>query len=120
MTTLLALGTVCPDLWLNGKFKKAGPVASWVCVKSWAYSNYYGTDGFISDAAVLELTVGLPKAKTIPGTLVKEVLWEEREGGYYIHGFLDFTSPNRQRNRSAQWWRDLRENRSKAGKWKRG
>lgn len=69
------------------KFVNAGPAASWLWVCGLAYCKEGMTDGFIPDEAVDFL--GVREARPLIPALVAAGLWDEVEGGWQLHDFLD-------------------------------
>jgi hypothetical protein len=71
------------------KAVQAGPLACWLYVCSLAYANRYLTDGFIPDRQIARL-IDAKKPAALAAILVSVGLWEEIEGGYRIHDYLDY------------------------------
>ena len=73
------------------KVLRAGPSAAWLFVAGLCYCAQYLTDGFIPDEALPGLgQYGALRAKHLAGVLVGVSLWERRDGGYYIHDYLNY------------------------------
>ncbi len=90
------------------KVVTAGPLAGWLHVCALAYCNRHLTDGFVPRAQVARLVSfdGMlvdysgddgdarlahePTAIEMATALVSVGMWEERQGGYLIHDFLDY------------------------------
>lgn len=83
----------------NRKFLQAGPAASWLWLCANAYCQETLTDGFVPFEAVRFLGVDNPKP--LIARLVKARLWDECEGGWEIHDYL-------QHNKSAEDVRSVR------------
>lgn len=91
----------------NRKFLRAGPAASWLWLCANAYSQDGLTDGFIPFEALKYLRVENPKP-LIP-KLVQAGLWDEVEGGWCVHDYLEY-------NKSAEEIRTLKKRRGDGGK----
>lgn len=87
----------------HGKVLEAGPLAGWLWVSSIAWSNREGTDGRIPRAIVSRLAsfegIGVytgnysgqdADVHDLAAVLVNVGLWEEVEGGFYIHDYSDY------------------------------
>lgn len=83
------------------KVLAAGPAAAWLYVCGVCYSNRLMTDGFIPARQVRRLA-DVDDMLPLAERLCEVGLWEEVEGGYRIHDFLDY-------NFSAQEARDRKE-----------
>lgn len=91
----------------NRKFVKAGPGPSWLWICGLAYCQEGLTDGFIPDEALDYL--GVKSARGMVKHLVSAGLWDEVEGGWRVHDYLEH-------NRSASEVADIREARGRGGK----
>jgi hypothetical protein len=67
----------------------AGPLAAWLYVCGIGYCNRLLTDGHIPSGQVRKLA-DVDNAGELAATLVRVGLWEEVEGGYRIHDYLDY------------------------------
>jgi hypothetical protein len=67
----------------------AGPMAAWLHVCGIGYCNRLLTDGLIPKGQVRKLA-DADDAMALATRLVEVGLWEEVEGGYRIHDFLDY------------------------------
>lgn len=96
------------------KIVAAGPIAALIHIRALCYASRYLTNGFIPDAAAPGLVTGLERLSveyaTAPSravgwvdqatdcdwiaVLLREKLWEKRNGGYLIHDYLDY-NPSR-------------------------
>lgn len=105
------------DFYQHPKVVKAGPLGMAMQVAALCYCNKYLTDGFIPRAV-------LPTLLNLDGTswelvvqdLIAAGLWEQVDGGYRIHDYLDY-QPSRERvlterEATRQRVKRLRENRS--------
>lgn len=90
----------------NKKFMKAGPAPSWLWVCGLAYCQEGLTDGFIPTEALPYL--GVKNAKQLTEHLVKAGLWDEVEGGWSVHDYLEH-------NRSASDVEAIRQSRAAGG-----
>ena len=72
------------------KVRRAGPDAELLYVRGLAHAKGGGTDGMIEDFDLPVVGVGLPKLQARVDALVKVGLWEQRTGGYYISGWLNW------------------------------
>lgn len=95
---------------------KCGPIPSWLWICSVDHCTVYRTDGFLEDASVPALVPGLA-----PGALKKAITvlldvgsWEEAEGGYLVHGYLEHNLSKAQTEEAAAAGR-RRYHRWKAG-----
>lgn len=72
------------------KVISAGPSAAWLYVAGLCYCGRYLTDGFVPDGALQGMGgYGVLRARHLAGVLVSVNLWEQRDGGYYIHDYLE-------------------------------
>lgn len=91
------------DFTEHRKLLEAGPLASWLWVVGLAWSNRNGSDGKLPRAVVPRLAnfdgVGVytgtysgqdVDVQDLAATLVNVGLWEEVEGGFYIHDYSDY------------------------------
>ena len=90
----------------HGKFLRAGPAASWLWLCSLAYCQEGLTDGFIPFEALEHL--GVKGARGLRAKLVQERLWEEVDGGWMVHDYLQW-------NRNADTVRTIQATRRQAG-----
>jgi hypothetical protein len=77
----------------NPKVIAAGPLAQTVYVNALCYANRNLTDGFIPSAMTGRLIcLEGPEQSVVPlvARLVSVGLWEEAEGGYRIHDYLEY------------------------------
>lgn len=70
----------------NRKFVKAGPAPAWLWLCGLAYCQESLTDGFIPHEAITFL--GVKNARHLVGHLVAAQLWEEKQGGWQVHDYL--------------------------------
>ena len=77
------------------KVIEAGPLASWLFVCGLTYCARQLTDGFIPAGQMRKLA-DVDNAKELAQTLVSVGLWEECDGGYMIHDYLEY-NPSRER-----------------------
>lgn len=73
------------------KFRKIHPSAAWLWVCGICYCNKYLTDGFIpaDEAETLSQNMSAMEARKYGAQLVKAKLWDEAEGGFRVHDYLD-------------------------------
>jgi len=71
------------------KVIEAGPLASWLYVCGIGYCNRLLTDGFIPLGQVRKLA-DVDSAGELAARLVAVGLWDEAEGGYRIHDYLEY------------------------------
>lgn len=90
----------------NRKFLEAGPAASWLWLCGLTYAQEGLTDGFIPFQALTML--GVRGAGGLKCKLVAVGLWDEVEGGWQIHDYLNH-------NRSADHVRSIQHERREAG-----
>jgi hypothetical protein len=79
------------------KVKTAGPWAELLAVRAVIYAAGLETDGFVPFGALGEIGQGIPAAKRRAATLVSVGLWEDTDGGWLIHDFLDYHPSKAQR-----------------------
>ena len=72
------------------KVMQAGPLASWLYVRSLCYTAKYLTDGFIPQSSAEQLAMFAGSSPELLEKLVECSLWERRNGGYQIHDYLDY------------------------------
>ena len=72
------------------KIIAAGYKAAYLFTVGICYSSRMLTDGFIPSGMVPRLVAGMPGWKKAVAQLVLLGLWQEVEGGYAIHDYLDF------------------------------
>lgn len=72
------------------KVIQAGPLASWLYVRSLCYTAKYLTDGFIPQSAAEHLAMFAGTSPELLEKLVECSLWERVNGGYKIHDYLDY------------------------------
>lgn len=94
------------------KVAQAGPLAAWMHVKALVYCGRYLTDGFIpraiahtlvdwASAGIMVDTGGnafagscdTPTCAALADLLIDVGLWEDAEGGYQIHDYLEHNPP---------------------------
>lgn len=73
------------------KFLAAGPAASWLWICGLGYCQDGLTDGFIPEAALNFL--GVVDAAPLVRQLVQVRLWEQVEGGWRMHDYLEHNKP---------------------------
>ena len=79
------------------KVQGAGQAAAWLHVAGICYSSRHLTDGMIPDAALAGLgQYGKGRARRLADALVQTGLWEQVNGGYRVHDYLDF-QPSREK-----------------------
>lgn len=71
------------------KVVRAGDMAAWLWVCGLTYCAQHNTDGFIPAEAVPRLS-GLKSTKPLVSKLLEVGLWETKEGGYFVHDYLDW------------------------------
>lgn len=72
------------------KIAQAGPLGLAVYVAGLCYSARYLTDGFIPHASAERFAGSSPELRA---KLVDLSLWDETDGGYLIHDYLDYNPP---------------------------
>lgn len=91
------------------KIIEVGPMAAWLWVCGLAYCNRQkAADGFIPERAVPAL-FPLRRCRELVAKLLRSGLWEEAEGGYFVHDYHDFQP-------TAEEAEERRLKRSEAGK----
>ena len=79
------------------KHLRAGPMACWLWVCGLAYCQRQLTDGFIPLAAVPMLGVtGAARALKLANVLVEVGLFDQADGGFAVHDYLDFNDTREQ------------------------
>lgn len=72
------------------KVMQAGPLASWLYIRSLCYTAKYLTDGFIPQSSAEQLAMFAGSSPELLEKLVECSLWERTNGGYQIHDYLDY------------------------------
>jgi hypothetical protein len=97
------------------KIVAAGPDAAWLYIAGLCYASRYLTDGFIPEAQVRRLT-DIKSPIAAAKRLVDVGLWDEVEGGYMVHDYLEYNydantvKERRRRNAERQSrWRNKKE-----------
>lgn len=72
------------------KIVAAGWKGGWLFTTGICYASRMLTDGFIPTGMVPRLVAGMPGWKKAAAMLVQLGLWQEVEGGYRIHDYLDY------------------------------
>lgn len=91
------------------KVISAGPSAAWLYVAGLCYCGRYLTDGFIPSGALMGMGgYGTLRARHLAGVLVGVNLWEQGDGGYYVHDYLEH-------QRSREVVDGIRETKRRAG-----
>ena len=94
------------------KAVQAGPLACWLYVCSIAYANRYLTDGFIPERQIWRL-IDSDDAEALADALIDSGLWEQADGGYQIHDYLDY-QPSAERVKA-----DRVHNAERQAKWRK-
>ena len=68
----------------------AGPWAELLAMRGVIYAAGLETDGFIPTAGLAHIGAGIPAVRKRAAALVEVGLWEESDGGWVIHDFLDY------------------------------
>lgn len=75
----------------HSKIRRAGPSAAWLYIAGLCYCSRYLTDGFVPDVELAGLgNYGLLRARHLAGVLIQIGLWEQVNGGYCVHDYLDY------------------------------
>jgi len=90
------------------KVLRAGLEAAVLNVGALCYANRYRTDGFIPLEAVESLWPGLKDTERLAERLVEVGMWEQVDGGFMIHDFLEM-------NYSAERVKKIQDQRRHAG-----
>lgn len=77
------------------KIHEVGPIAAWLHVAALCYCARHLTDGRVPSRVVRGL-IDAPRPRVLVDKLVSSGLWDEVEGGYEIHDYLDY-QPSRER-----------------------
>lgn len=93
------------------KAVQAGPVACWLYVCGIAYANRFLTDGFIPKRQIWRL-IESDDADQLAAALVDAGLWEETDGGYQIHDYLEY-QPSAEKVKAAR-----KRNAARQAKWR--
>lgn len=95
------------------KVVAAGLAASGLDVRAMSWAAGSLTDGFIPESVLPLLAAGDAAAKKLAAVLVQVGRWEEVEGGWMIHDFLDFNPSakkvNEERNAAAERMKESRK-----------
>lgn len=102
------------------KVAAAGPWGELLAMRAVIYCARQETDGFIPTGQLARLAAGIPSAKAKAAVLVTVGLWEETDGGWLIHDFLDYhpskASRVAVREEASQRMREVRANRTKTSR----
>ena len=91
--TWVKLDDLFPD---HPKVQAAGQAAAWLHVAGICYCSRYLTDGLIPNVALAGLgQYTKSRARKLADVLVRVGLWEQEDGAYRIHDYLDF-QPSRE------------------------
>jgi len=72
------------------KVVSAGALAELLDVRAVIHCARYETDGFVQSEQLSRLSLGISSPKRQVAALVRVGLWEEVDGGWVIHDFLDY------------------------------
>jgi hypothetical protein len=72
------------------KLRAVGAVGKAIQVSAFCFSNRFLTDGFLSFETANIIIRAETKERGWPEKMVKAGLWDEAEGGYLIHDYLDY------------------------------
>lgn len=72
------------------KVVAAGPLAELLAMRGVIFCARYETDGFIQFAQIPRISVGISSPKRRIQELVDAGLWEQIDGGFLVHDFLDY------------------------------
>ena len=72
------------------KIVAAGPLAELLAIRAVIYCARYETDGFIQFQQISKLSLGISSKKHQIAALVNAGIWEETDGGWLKHDFLDY------------------------------
>lgn len=100
------------------KVAAAGPWGELLAMRGVIYAAKHETDGFIPAGQLARLGVGIPAVKKKAASLVEVGLWDEADGGWVIHDFLDY-HPSRadkeeERAKARQRMREVRANKERS------
>ena len=92
----------------------AGPWAELLAMRGVIYAAGLETDGFIPTAGLAHIGAGIPAVKKKAAALVEVGLWEESDGGWVIHDFLDYhparAAKEEERAKARERMREVRAN----------
>lgn len=77
------------------RIRRAGPDAELLYLRALAYAKGGETDGFVHDYDLDVIAIGLAKVPARVTALVREKAWEERDGGWFIAGWLNWNESTR-------------------------
>ena len=69
---------------------RSGRDALWLYIKSLCHARCALSNGLVDHAVARKLVLGLPHGASLVDLLVKHRLWDETDGGYRIHDYLDY------------------------------
>lgn len=92
------------------KVVAAGPWGELLAMRGVIYAARYETDGFIPSGQLPRLSVGIPAVKRRVSELISVGLWEETDGGWLIHDFLDYHPSKAEREEERQAARERMRN----------
>lgn len=85
------------------KIAQAGPAAAWLWFCGICYCREHLTDGFIPKAVVVSLAMNLTSPLKHAARLVDVRLWEDVDGGYQVHDFLDWNPSRAEVEANREW-----------------
>jgi hypothetical protein len=99
---------------------KSGPVASWLWTCSVDFCTEFRTNGFLDDAVLAVICPSLSRKQLLKATaaLLAVHSWERTEGGFMVHGYLEYNQSQEQidadrsagRERYQRWKNKQRRN----------
>jgi len=92
------------------KVQAAGPMAELLAMRAVVYCARYETDGLIRESVLPRLTVGITSPKRQISALIREGLWEETDGGWLVHDFLDYHPSRAEKDQERQAARERMAN----------
>lgn len=99
------------------KVVAAGPMAELLAMRAVIHCARYETDGFVQAAQLPKLAIQIKSPKKQVEALVAVGLWEEADGGWWVHDFLDYHPSAEQKEQERA---QARERMSKVRKKKKG
>lgn len=84
------------------KVVAAGPMAELLAMRAIIYCARYETDGMIQAEQLPRLALGIASPKKQVAALVRVGLWDEVDGGWMVHDFLDYHPSAKRRDQERE------------------
>lgn len=88
------------------KVLAAGPMAELLAMRAVIYCARYETDGLIQAEQLPRLALGITAPRKHVAALVRVGLWDETDGGWMVHDFLDYHPSAKKRDKEREGARE--------------